>query len=215
MDEFLAFVGSLPDVKVIVASQAPVLYPDKARGRSFTAQQVVDVCTGLADGITHQLCDGVWLSPAEIFGLATNLLAGRVRMGVWPEQVPHRYLDGPTAPPEAEIVGERFALDDIFGTCLYEDAYMELHRRMPNQVQIGRTWLDPADFIATIAAALSRWYKGDVGDVELCSGNMAQAACIPDHVDWDWVVFPPGFNADPLLDLAKLQAWTLKPASLA
>jgi hypothetical protein len=215
MDEFLAFVGSLPDVEVVVASQAPVLYPDKARGRSFTAQQIVEACAGLADAITHQPCDGVWLSPAEIFGLTTSLLAGRVRTGAWPEQVPYKYLDGPSAPPGAEIVGDRFALDDVFGTCLYEDAYMELDRRLPNQVQIGKNWLAPADFLATIAASLPRWYKGDVEDAVLLSGNMAQAAYLPDHVAWDWVIFPPGFDADPLLELGKLQAWTLKPAPLA
>jgi hypothetical protein len=29
---------------------------------------------------------------------------------------------------------------------------------------------------------------------------------------WDWVIFPHGFHAPKLMSLAKLQAWTLKPA---
>jgi hypothetical protein len=30
---------------------------------------------------------------------------------------------------------------------------------------------------------------------------------------WDWVIFPHGFHAPRLMSLAKLQAWTFKPAS--
>jgi hypothetical protein len=29
---------------------------------------------------------------------------------------------------------------------------------------------------------------------------------------WGWVIFPEGFHAPRLMELAKLQAWTLKPA---
>ena len=31
---------------------------------------------------------------------------------------------------------------------------------------------------------------------------------------WGWVIFPPGFEAPAMMDLAKRQAWTLKPAVL-
>ena len=32
---------------------------------------------------------------------------------------------------------------------------------------------------------------------------------------WGWVIFPPGFRAPALMELARRQAWTLKPAVLA
>ena len=31
---------------------------------------------------------------------------------------------------------------------------------------------------------------------------------------WGWVIFPPNFRAPKMMALAKLQAWTLKPALL-
>ena len=31
---------------------------------------------------------------------------------------------------------------------------------------------------------------------------------------WGWVIFPPGFQAPAMMELAKRQAWTLKPAVL-
>jgi hypothetical protein len=85
---------------------------------------------------------------------------------------------------------------------------------MPAQVQVGRNWLSPADFLATVGAVLPRWLEGDTGDVPIVRSHFAQAAYIPDHVSWGWDIFPPGFNADPLLEMGKLQAWTLKPAPL-
>ena len=31
---------------------------------------------------------------------------------------------------------------------------------------------------------------------------------------WDWPIFPEGFHSQHLMDLARVQAWTLKPALL-
>ena len=214
MDDLLTAVCSWPEVVVAVASQAPLLYADRARGRSFTPRQIADLCAPMADAITHQRCDGAWLSPAEIFDLAVRFLAGRVQGDAWPAQVPYRYLDGPAGPAHVERFADHFTLDDVFGTCLYESAYIDAHQRMPAEVQIGRNWLSPADFMATLGAALPRWIEGNADDASLVRGDFAQATHVPDHVSWGWTIFPPDFNADPLLELGKLQAWTLKPAPL-
>jgi hypothetical protein len=31
---------------------------------------------------------------------------------------------------------------------------------------------------------------------------------------WGWIIFPRGFRAPEMMELAKRQAWTLKPALL-
>lgn len=213
MDAFLAAVSALPDVEIVVAQQAPLLYPDRARGRAYTPQQVAQLCAPMAEAITHQSCQGAWLSPAEIFRLAVRLLAERARTGEWPARVTYQYIDGPAAPPHSEGASSSLSLDDLFGTCLYEDAAMDLGRQMPAEIQVGRAWLSPADLISTLAVALPRWIAGDTGDVLIRTGNFAQGEYVADHVSWDWIIFPPGFNGDALLELGKLQAWTLKPAT--
>jgi hypothetical protein len=88
-----------------------------------------------------------------------------------------------------------------------------MNGQMPTEVQVGRTWLSPADFLAAIGTVLSGWVAGNEDEAAIIEGTLAQAAYVPDHVSWDWVIFPPGFDADPLLEMGKLQAWTLKPAS--
>jgi hypothetical protein len=168
----------------------------------------------MADEITHQACEGAWLSPAEVLGLGVHLVAERVQTGSWPRQVPFRYYDGPGKSPHVEIAATQVSLDDVFGTCLYESAYMDLHKQVPTEIQIGHTWLSPADFLATLGAVLPRWIAGNTDDAPIVRGHFTQARHVPDHVSWDWLIFPPEFNGDPLLDMAKLQAWTLKPTSV-
>ena len=152
MDEFVSFVCSLENVDVVVGSQMPMLYRDRAKGRRFAARQVAEMCANASQVVVHQSCDGVWLSPAEVYALAVRLLADRIRNGTWPASVPYRYVDGPFDPPQAEMGASALPLDDVFGTCLYEDAYLDAYGHMPAQVQIGRNWLSPADFLATIGA---------------------------------------------------------------
>jgi len=212
LDELLSRLQAMPDVHVVTAAEAPSLYRDRAKGRAFSPEQVCGMAAGMVEGITHQECDGAWLSPAEVYALTVRLLADRVRNGRWPEQVAYRYVDGPTEHPNTSLTSSALSLDNVYGTCLYEDAFLDTCRHMPAQVQVGRDWLAPADFMATIGGMIERWFGGSDNDAPILASDFAQAKHIPEHVPWEWTIFPPGFNADPLLHLGRLQAWTLKPA---
>jgi hypothetical protein len=52
--------------------------------------------------------------------------------------------------------------------------------------------------------------------IEVKPAKLASAKYVADDDPklWGWVIFPPGFRAPALMDLAKRQAWTLKPALL-
>ncbi len=214
MDNFLAFAGALPGVEISTAADLPRLFPDRAKGRWFGAREVADLAASCADRITHQQIDDAWLAPAEIFALTVRLLAERARTGRWPSEIPYRYADGPPAAPHTQINTQTLSLNDLFGTCLFENTALDQNGHLPAEVQIGRTWLSPADFLATVGAALPGWLDGGADDAPIRSGDLASAQYVPDHVGWDWIIFAPGFNGDPLLELGKLQAWTLKPATL-
>ena len=74
---------------------------------------------------------------------------------------------------------------------------------MSSLIQIGRNWLAPDDFLATVGAALARWLDGDDSEAAILSGDFVQAKHIPVHVKWGWSIFPPGFDADPLLEVGR------------
>lgn len=213
MDAFLTFVQSLPDVEVVVASQAPALFPDDAKMRTYTPRAIAALCAPMADAITHQAIDGVWLSPGEVFSLTVDLLATRARAGEWPSQGRQlRYVDGPAVQADVDVVERSLTQDAILEAALAVDAAMHATGRLPAQVKVGPNRLAPVDFLATVGAALPGWLEGDSDNARLIRGRFVQADYIPDHVSWDWIIFPPGFDGDPILETAKLQAWTLKPA---
>jgi hypothetical protein len=53
-------------------------------------------------------------------------------------------------------------------------------------------------------------------DVPLRQGELTAKKYVADDSPrlWGWVVFPDGFHAPRMMEVAKLQAWTIKPALL-
>jgi hypothetical protein len=50
--------------------------------------------------------------------------------------------------------------------------------------------------------------------VSFASARLAASDYVADDSPelWGWIIFPHGFHAPKMMSLAKLQAWTLKPA---
>jgi hypothetical protein len=211
-DNLIQVLKSVPDVELVVAAEAPLLYPDRAKGRTFTPDEIASMAAPMVGGVAHQRCDDVWLSPAEVYSLVVRLLADKVRRGTWPKSIPYHYVDGPTRPGRVRLDADSLSLDDLYGTCLYEAAFIGTQSHMPAEIQVGKNWLSPADFMATVGTRLRQWVHGGEDDAPVVHGSLKQARHVPDHVSWDWVIFPPGFDADALLQVGRLQTWTLKPA---
>jgi hypothetical protein len=91
--------------------------------------------------------------------------------------------------------------------------FVRRNGRLPAQVFIGAKTLSLADFASTLA--------GSIIDPE------AEIRVLRGHIEFDqffakdpiqsfnWVIHPTNFSGGPLLELARLQGWTLKPARMA
>lgn len=123
--------------------------------------------------------------------------------------LPPQVVDGPTARgattyTSATIPGwlfERSKKDAI--------SFITAHRRLPSQVFIGAATLSLADFAATAAGQVL-----SPGPVVVEHGKIGFEKYISTDPKgaFSWPIHPKGFAAPELLDLARLQAWTLKPA---
>lgn len=123
----------------------------------------------------------------------------------------YRVVDGPTARREGSYKGgviprpvfERAKRDTV--------SFIQSNQRLPGAVWLGSATLSLADFAATLAAD-----DGSGADVRARKGNLEFEKYFSTDPggSFNWVIHPAGFRAPELLELGRLQGWTLKPARL-
>ncbi len=127
-------------------------------------------------------------------------------------------LDGPARAFEPSAGGPRSARYEwqAFAAAIRDvAAYCDARRRIPDEVWVGAENLSPEDYLATLAGALETSIaSGRPVQVERRTGRFTAAASVAEDSPklWSWPIFPEGFHAPRLMDLARLQSWTIKPA---
>jgi hypothetical protein len=82
--------------------------------------------------------------------------------------------------------------------------------RLPNEVFIGSERLSLVDFAATLAGRII----SASGDVRVVRGRIdfERYFATDPRKPFDWLIHPESFTGAHILELARLQGWTLKPA---
>jgi hypothetical protein len=163
--------------------------------------RVVDrkaVAARLSRGIVFDDVAGQMMSPADMLQALLGLEVGVV--------------DGPTA--VATTTYARATIPSAaFDAAMADTAsFIRRNHRLPNQVFIGAEGLSLPDFAATLAARILE----AASDAKVVRGKIEfdRYFATDPRKPFNWVIHPQGFSAGPLLDLARLQGWTLKPARL-
>ena len=98
--------------------------------------------------------------------------------------------------------------------------YLRKHGRVPARVYIGAEALPPADFLTGLAFTFQHYHQ----DGRLPATNvipmLTNLELRPAHhlandtpeLFGGWIIHRAGFRAPSILAVARLQAWTLKPA---
>ena len=91
--------------------------------------------------------------------------------------------------------------------------YLEKNRQIPDAVWLGSTPVSPESYLVALAQVTLGGAEPPAS-IHLGPARLAAGRYVADDAPelWDWVIFPPGFRAPRLMGLARLQAWTLKPA---
>ena len=89
--------------------------------------------------------------------------------------------------------------------------------RIPSAIWLGSQSVPPESYLVAIAQASQSILQNaqPPESITFAPARLAAADYVADDSPelWDWVIFPRGFHAPKLMSLAKLQAWTLKPAA--
>lgn len=221
--EYVDYIRTIPGVQFVTASDLPLLYPDTVRRQGASERDVEELVSHLvgdeARGIGFHVIGNRPYSAADQFELLTISVAQLIdgQKPCYPLTV--QGLLGPDAPPPPSSMARiewpafRDAVYDVRD-------FIQTQHRVPSRVFIGATAIPPADFLTGLAAAYDFHRKcGKLSDrvgVAIATGvellparNVAKDT---PELFGNWLIHKEGFRAPKLLEQARLQAWTLKPA---
>jgi hypothetical protein len=96
--------------------------------------------------------------------------------------------------------------------------YLRKHERVPTTVWLGSVPVPPESYLVALSRVALNLLEGKPvpENIELKPAKLAAASYVADDGPnlWGWVIFPRGFRAPAMMELARRQAWTLKPAVL-
>jgi hypothetical protein len=191
--EYVEHAKKMDGVQFITARELPQLYKSAHVGAVDRGR----LAAHLATRQTFLVLDGVSLSAADT--LLTLL------------RVESRYVDGPSENGRTTYRGTEIPRSAFEHAKADAVSFIQSTGRLPAEVWVGSQTLALADFAATTAGD-----NGSSALVSLRKGNpeMEKYVGVDPAKPFNWIIHPEGFEAGHLLDLARLQAWTLKPALL-
>jgi hypothetical protein len=218
-EAYIQFIKAQPGVRFVTANEMTHLFQDQAGTHVFVKDDLVGIARQAQQEITFQRFDGYTLSAADAFVLLTGAMASYLPHQQWPAATALTDVYGPAQGFSASVGGVRPASVpwETFGAAVKDTAaYLQAYGRIPDEIWIGSQNLSPADYLATLAEVTERIASGSAipADVMLRQGHFTADHYVADDSPdlWGWVIFPDGFHAPHIMELAKLQAWTLKPA---
>jgi len=87
-------------------------------------------------------------------------------------------------------------------------------KQLPSIIWVAGEPMRPEDFAVTLASLVAA--ERYSGNIPMQQGELEAKQYVADDSPrlWGWVIFPKGFDAPRMMEIAKLQAWTIKPAAL-
>jgi hypothetical protein len=221
--QYIDHIRSVPGVRFVTAGDLPEVYPDAVRTAGATEDDLRELARRLlaknAPAANFAVLQDRAYSLADQFELFTSVV-GEICDGRRPKfPITTTALLGPDKPPPAH--SER-ALVSWFA---FRDAtrdvrdFVRSQHRVPARVFFGAYPVSPLDFLVALAAvyvgsdAPSASAGGDVAvgtDLEVVPAR--KVASDTPGLFGGWIIHKEGFRAPHILEVARLQAWTLKPA---
>ena len=216
LEDLVVFMKSFPRVDFVTASEAADMFRDQAQRHVFSTQEVTDMARQVVPEVTFQSGEHFNLSASEIFYLLNKFVANIVRRkGAEPlilEGTPY----GPASAPAPLTAKLDVPWTQMARTVLDVQDELDKTGQIPTTAWMGSQPVPPESYLVGLAQLTGVLTdKGEAPDtVSFGPARLAAADFVADDSPalWDWIIFPHGFHAPKLMDLAKLQAWTLKPA---
>jgi len=221
--EYIDHIRSIPDVRFVTASELPMIYPDPVRSVGASEGDLAEIAARLATsdrtGIDFLVISNRAYSAADQFELLTvavsHLLGGA--MPAFPLNA-----TGPLGPDSPQPRSEKNHLDWPAFRDTTRDVldFILTQHRVPARVFVGPEAIAPGDFLIALARAYDFYHQNGKLPTEAGISLPANVELLPArHIAEDtpglfggWIIHKEDFRAPKILEIARLQAWTLKPA---
>jgi len=206
-------------VEVVNAAELLAAFQSGKPAGPVPVSELAGVASAMGGSISYASSSQGRLSPAQLFSGMAEALAYWQEHGHLPEAVTPASPFGPSERAGSEEGGQ--ATTCALGSAAREAvAEMAATGHMPNSLVLGSAQIGPATAFRAMAQALvSILAEPGARPCQAVTFDRGRLA-LEDRVGtderemWGWTIFPPGFSAPDLLELTRLQAWTIKPADL-
>ncbi len=216
-ENLVRFLKSFPRVQFLSASGASERFRDRAQSHVFSRQEVGTIAGQVDANVTFQTGDDFNLSASEVFYVINRFLAATVQRQSTDALILDKTPYGPDSASEPLTSNVVAPWSQVRRTVLDVQDALEKTGRIPSAVWLGGQSVPPESYLVGIArAAQSLLQNAEPPEsITFAPARLAAAEYVADDSAelWDWAIFPHGFHAPKLISLAKLQAWTLKPAA--
>ncbi len=238
--EYMDFIRAIPQVRFVVASDLPLIYADAVRSTGASEDDLAEIASAIArpagtspvgtdalgtpppasSSLDFRVLNDRAYSLADQFELLTTVV-GNLLDGRKPRfSLKATGLLGPDNAPPPPAALERLDWPAFRDATCDVLSFIQTERRIPSRVFIGADAIPPNQFLGALAQVYL-FYRAH-GTLPTSEGVFVPAAgeLLPAcHIAQDspglfggWVIHKENFRAPKLLELARLQAWTLKPA---
>jgi len=212
-ETYLDHIVNHSDVRLVTAREIPSLYPDRVYSQPLTRSDVRTIAKAFQKRLSYVGLDGKTVSAAEGL-LALSHFVAKIGKDSEPEEITLEFAYGPASTPQ------RFVTEGTFRWNAIRQAAQELldtvhaTKQLPSLIWVAGEPVRPEDFAATLASLIAA--ERYSGSIPMRQGELEAKQYVANDSPglWGWVIFPRGFNAPRMMEIAKLQAWTIKPATL-
>lgn len=212
-DRFLEFVAG-EGIPVVTYREIYEKY--KEENVWISLETALDIMRSVSGELTYHRANGMFLSPAEIFGIAAFILDGYNQSRTLPTTLPIRRPIGPTEDcvSDAPI---QVNLDVFLNVASQAHQKVSFAHRVPSIIDLVGQQVTPGDFLKA-AANLIRDVHAQSQPPKTVMIELAQnTPTLAEREDFKkmriggWLM-APGFEAHNVVAMAKRQTWTAKPA---
>ncbi|MEW6238952.1 MAG: hypothetical protein AB1656_26510 [Candidatus Omnitrophota bacterium] len=226
-EQYLDHVIQQDSVQLVTAREIASLYADEAYNQPLDKNDLQKIAASFSERISFvpldarrivSAAEGLY-ALADILDRATQLKDEEDLLQTsYPSASHLKFAYGPASAPDRFAEEAKASWNAMKQTARDIVETIDRTEQLPSVVWTdGQPWR-LEDFAATLAVLLTDEWKspGQISSISLRKGNFEARKYVADDGPnlWGWVIFPNGFNAPKMMEIAKLQAWTLKPAVL-